>query len=122
VVAGHRASPQCRQICPALISSRCFQGASSGLNYGGTHIDSAEVAGNLEDKTSRSTKSRDKRMAVSMLRDTRHPDPCRRRKLQRRQLCRSQFNGLSTTAFLSGEVGGTENTIDEFHRRTADVS
>ena len=47
-----------------------FQGASAGLNYGGTHIDSAEVAGRLEDKTSRSTRSqRHRRMAVSMLRE-----------------------------------------------------
>jgi outer membrane protein assembly factor BamA/autotransporter translocation and assembly factor TamB len=89
-----------------------FQGASAGLDYGGTHIDSAEVAGRLEDKTLTFDKitatQTDGRLHAQGTLD-----------IQTRAVAADfmvdnfavrNVHGISTTAFLSGKVGGDLKT------------
>ena len=89
-----------------------FQGASAGLNYGGTHIDSAEVAGRLEDKTLTFDKiaatQTDGRLDAQGTLDVQTRAVAANFKVD--NFAVRNIQGLSTTAFLSGEVGGDLKT------------
>jgi len=89
-----------------------FQAVSAGLNYGGTHIDSAEVGGRLENKIV----TLDKIAATQM--DGRL-DAQGTLNIETRAVAANfkvdnfavrDVHGLSTTAFLSGGVGGDLKT------------